>query len=388
MKSTTGIILAIAASCAIHTSIAASVARANPPIAATAFETDQGDWHLVNIAGQPTDAAKISITHEAANLKEGKGSLKLEYNVKKGDTNILAWQFQPPALAKLQSVHFWVKLDHSASVLLVVSEKDGDSYQEMIACPANTWQEVSVALSDLARNADQGSAKDVDGKLHPDRIDTVALIDADCYLAQIFGDVPFINIASGQHTLYLSPFTLTEAVLPIPPTAPDGEVALTPLLRPQVDWLDVGGMTVQKVTEKPLTGPSIRANYTQAKGKAFALLKGITPGSFAGVTQLSLTAASKKPTKLMVQLEQTDGNKFNTIIDTTGESEIKSFTLPISEFMIDKDSKDANAKLDLNLVKQLLIIDISGVIAEIQDTENSLWINNVRIMKKATVLKI
>ncbi len=84
----------------------------------------------------------------------------------------------------------------------------------------------------------------------------------------------------------------------------------------------------------------------------------------------------------MVQIEQTDGNKFNSMIDTPGELEVKSFTLPMAEFTIDMDSKDPNAKLNLALVKQLLIIDIGGALAEIQDTDNTLWINNVRAIMK------
>ncbi len=123
----------------------------------------------------------------------------------------------------------------------------------------------------------------MDGKLHPDRVDTIGLIDADCYLAQILGDVPFLNIASGTHKLYLNSFTISETTLPAPPAcSAAGEQQLTPLLRPQVDWLVVGGMNAQKVTEKPLTGASIRTNYTQTKGKVFAILKGIKPGSLTG----------------------------------------------------------------------------------------------------------
>ncbi len=379
MKPTVILFLAIGATCALNLSIAS----ADPPIVATTFETDQGDWRVVNLTtGQPTDDAKISISHAAADLKEGKGSLKLDYTVKKGDTNVLVLPFQPPSLAKMQSLHFWVKLDHAASLMLTVSEKDGDSYQEMIACPAKGWQEVSVALSDLALNEDKGAAKDPDGKLHPDRIEGIGLIDADCYLAQIFGDVPILNIASGAHTLYLSSFTINETVLPSAPAVPAGELQLTSLLRPQVDWLVVGGMTAQKSTEKPLSGASIKTTYTQSKGKVFALLKGIRLGSFAGVTQLNFTAASTAPTKLMIQVEQTNGNKFNSIVDTAGNSEVKNFSLNLADFTLDSDSKEPNSKMDLAQVKQLLIIDIGGALAEIQDTSNTLWINNVRAVKK------
>ncbi len=57
-------------------SLGAVAAHAGPPIVNTSFETDAGDWRTMSAANPPTDTAKVSVTHDAANVKQGKGSLK------------------------------------------------------------------------------------------------------------------------------------------------------------------------------------------------------------------------------------------------------------------------------------------------------------------------
>lgn len=363
------------------TGSAANVWAEPPPIVATTFEKDAGDWRIMNVTGGSTEAAKLTVSHEAADIKEGVGSLKFDYTVKKGDTNLLMLPLQAPSLVKMKSLHFWVKSDHATSMMLVLSEKDGGRYQSTFTCGAKVWQEVSIALSDLTLNEDEGSPKDPDGKLDPDQIEGVGLIDADCYLAQFLGDMPqIINIGTGAHTLLLNSFTIGETALPaVPATA--GEQLLLPLVRPQVGLLVLGDISVEKVTEKPLSGASIKASYTQSKMKVFGLLKSVKVGSFAGVTQLKYSAASKNPVTLMVQLEDTNGNKFNSNNMIPGGSESKEYAALVADFNVAPDSKDPAAKLDLALVKQILFIDVSGF-GDIPDAANSLWINNLRTVQK------
>lgn len=363
--------------------MAPAAKAANPPIVNTTFETDPGDWRIINVTGQPTDAAKVGVTHEAAHVKAGKGSLKFDYTVKKGDTNLLMLPLQPPSLVKMQSMHFWIKPDHNTSMMLVVSEKDGGRYKTNFTCAGNSWQEVSVGLSDLVLSEDENDPKDPDGKLDTDQIDGIMLIDADCFLAQILGDSPpFLNFSTGAHTLYLNSFTVDDAPLTAPSAIP-GELALTPLLRPQIDWMVIGNVSVQKSTEKPLTGASLKVTYTQMKGKIFAVLKQIKVGGFTGVTRLDFAAASKLPISLLVQMEDTKGNKFNTNIMLPGASQANDYTLKMADFTTSGDSKDPNASLDLSLVKQLILMDPSGISgADVEEKENSLWINKLRAIKK------
>ncbi len=354
---------------------------AAPPIVATSFESDPGDWHVMNVTGGVAESAKLSVVHDTARVKEGKGSLLLDYSIKKGDTNLLFLPCAPPSLTRMKSVHFWIKPDHSTSMLFIASQKGGSRYQTSFTCIANKWQEVSIALSDLTMSQDEDNPKDASGTIDPNKIEGIGLIDSDCYLAQVFGDnPPPITLPLGSHELLINSFTIDETLMPPiqPPTETNKVFAST--LRPQVDWMVLGDIAVQKVTEKPLIGSGIKATYLQQKNKVAALIKPLGPGVLAGATGLHLSIGSKLPTTIIVEVEETDGGKYNTTISLNGNSEMKDFNLKFADFVVSQDSKDKNDKLDLPLVKQIMLIDMTGL-GEIQDMENNLWLANVHSIK-------
>ena len=355
-----------------------ATAFADPPILQTAFAGDEAGWSVVNITGQPV-TGKVTVTHAPAHIKEGKGSLQYDYTIKKGDSDLLLLPAGLGTLLHMKSLHFWIQADHPTSFLLIASEKDGGRYQTMINAPAGTWQEVNVAVADLTLNQDEGSPKDPDGKLDVDQIEGIALIDADCYLAQIFGDAGgIVNLPGGLHTVYISPFTINDMELISAPPAAKGVQLLTPLLRPQVDWLVVGDASVQKADEKPATGPSVKVSYKQTPGKLVALIKDVKPGQFTNTTQMSFSFASKVPVTLLVQLEKSDGGKYNTMVPIAGGSVVKEVVLKFADFTRADDSKDTDQKLDLPLVKRIMIADASGLTAT-QEQDNSLWFNHLQI---------
>ncbi len=289
---------------------------------------------------------------------------------------------QPPSLVKMQSMHFWIKTDHSTSVLVSVSEKDGGRYKTVFTCSANTWQEVSIGLSDFTLSEDGGDPKDPDGKLDPDQIEGVAIVDTDSFIVQMLGDMPaIVNLATGAHSLYVNSFTIDDTPVVAVSPAVHGETSLMSLLRPQTDWMVIGDVSVQKATEKPLTGASMKIVYTQTKGKFFAMMKPVKVGSFAGVTEIDFSAASMIPLSLMVQIEDTNGNKFNTVVMLPGESQANDYTLNRADFAPAQDSKDPGAKLELPLIKQVVIMDVTGF-GDIQDKANSLWLNKLRTVSK------
>jgi len=348
-----------------------------PPLLESTFEKDAGDWEVYSPTGAVT--GKISITHEAAHLreskKEGKGALQFDYSIKKGDLSALSLRVPLATIAKMNSLHFWVQADHATSLLLVVSERGGGRYQMPIAVTAHTWQEVAVAPSDLMLNEDAGSPPAPRGKIDLEHIESIGLVDIDSFLAQTAGDANPFDIATGQHTLYLSDFVVTDAPLPaIPGTAE--EVQITPFIRPQIDWLTIGDLSVQKVTEKPLIGPSMKATYTQKKMKVFGMIKQFPTGAFANAKQLDVAVASKLRSTLVVQVETKNGLKYRTQIEVGAGSERKEFALPFAEFTAADDSADKNIPLDLKQISKILFLDITGFTIS-DDQENTLWINNL-----------
>ncbi len=348
-----------------------------PPLLESTFEKDAGDWEVYSPTGTVT--GKMSITHEAAHIKEGKGALQFDYSIKKGDLGALALRVPLATIAKMQSLHFWVQADHATSLLLVVSERGGARYQVPIAVTPNLWQEVAVAPSDLMLNQDAGSPPAPKGKLDLDQIESIGLVDIDSFLVQNAGDPSPFDIAAGPHTLYVSHFVVSDAPLPTPPGAA-GEVQLTSFTRPQIDWLAIGDMSVQKVTEKPLSGPSMKVTYTQKMKKVFGLVKEIPTGAFANAKQIGFTLASQRPVTLVVQVETKSGLKYKNQIQVGEGSVLKEFALPFADFTAADDSTDVNAPLDLKQIYKIVLLDVTGFSLG-GNQDNILWINKFHTSK-------
>jgi len=115
----------------------------------------------------------------------GKG---LRFSYKRGEKEVyaLVHTLEKRALGQAERLHLNVSMSQKSLVLVQVKEKDDSEYQYAIQ-PDNSvgWQEVNVALSDLTLG-DQ--SKDENGKLDPDQIKEIALVDASALLGLPGGD--------------------------------------------------------------------------------------------------------------------------------------------------------------------------------------------------------
>jgi hypothetical protein len=103
-------------------------------------------------------------------------------------------------------------------------------------------------------------------------------------------------------------------------------------------------------------------------------------GALTGAAKLSFSAASQKPAKLIVQVEERGGGKYNTTVEVPGNADRAEINVNFADFKPAADSKDDNNKLDLDQISQFLIIDASGLIDN-TDADNILWINNLKISR-------
>src|ERR1700750_3092117 len=95
-----GSLLALAAGMAL--------AQQTPPASLLhhTFETDAAEWMGIGTT------AKVSVTHDAAHVKEGKGALQFDYAANKGEINVIALPTPDGALTKMKSMHFWIRTDY------------------------------------------------------------------------------------------------------------------------------------------------------------------------------------------------------------------------------------------------------------------------------------
>ncbi len=354
-------------------------AHAAPPVVATSFEADAGGWVVLNPAtGQPDGTDKIAVVHDAAQLKEGKGSLKYTYAIRKGSTNILILPIAQIASGPMSSFHFWIKPDHSTSFMFAVGAKGGGRYQSVFTAKAGAWQEVSISLSDLVPGDDQKGGPKTPAA---DQIENIGIVDTNSYLIQLFGgqNAP-VDFSEGEHSLLLSPFMAQGTDLaPIPKPAA-GTQHLISVFRPQVDWMVIGGPAVEKATGAPLTSAGIKATYKQEKARIIALMKGIPADSLTGTKSIKLSAASKNASSIIVQLEEAGGGKYKATLDIEGGSKLKDYKIDIAEFSQADDSKDSNNKLDLDQVVRVIIVDYTGL-AGGAEAENTLWLGDLQTIK-------
>src|SRR5437867_3022995 len=84
----------------------------------TLFEENEGGW---TVFGQD---AKVSVTHDAANVKEGKGALQYNYIIVKGSAGALALPTPDGAFTKMKSLKFWIRTDHTTPIAVFIQEKD------------------------------------------------------------------------------------------------------------------------------------------------------------------------------------------------------------------------------------------------------------------------
>jgi hypothetical protein len=336
------------------------------------FKDSEGGW---TVFGQ---SAKVAVSHDPAIVSPGNGALKFDYDVKKGEFNALVFPVTQGTLTRAKSLKFRARTDATTMLAVMLQERDGGRYVAICTVPHDKWQPIELSTDDFALSQDKGDPKDPDGKLDMDQVSTIAIGDVAQVLAQ--NDDPnlssLLSVKTGSHSLYIDGFSVTADSIAPSSTSSKAGTNIDTFAHPQLAWYGIGGAELSISSGKPLDGQGLKVDYRQAPNKLVMVTRAISPGSIGGTNFLVFDAASLESAKLMVQVEDIDGNKFNSIVEVPGGSQLKHLNIPFDDFKVTDDSKDPNGKLDLKKVKSLLIIDLSGA-QDQADHDNTLWINHV-----------
>lgn len=370
----------------LTSSFACMQIQAAEPLLSQGFEDDIGKWNGMG-------GAKVSTATEPENVKSGQSALRFDYAVDSGQFQVLASPLAKASFSSLQSIKFWVKSDHDATVMLALQEEGGGYFATVFSLVRDKWQEVAADLDDFQLQTGPFDPKDANGKLDREKIAFVGLIDFDQVLLQMLANAPaqvaqLIHIPDGPRTLYLDDVVLSSAALAKPEEKP-GMTTIDVFQRPQPEWAAIGGATLEHLQAKDPKDNALKVTYAQQPGRLTALVKPLQRGALAGKKQLSFQAASMKPTTFWLQLEETSGGKYNAAFTVPGNATPTPITLRFADFKTSPDSNDTNGRLDLEQVKHLLLVDISGMMGEdpampppempgeeVQN-ENTLWLNAV-----------
>ncbi len=342
---------------------------------AATFELDDEGW---TVLGQGADAG---IDHGPGAAHSGVGALKFAYKVEKGESGVLLLPTPNGGLAKAMSFHFWVKADANIPVIFSLVEKSGARYNTMFTSPKDKWQEVSLSVDDFVLSTGKDDPKDGNGKLDVEEIEHIGFADFAQFLAQSDNEqlTNLLGLKTGPRSFLLDDFVVSSA----PVAAAVGAVGspLDSFLQPQIGWFSLGAQDLQKSTGAPLGTAAIRVNYEQAAGKVAAIGRAIGQGKLAGAKGLQLSVSSIKPVKLIVQVEEVGGGKYNTTLDLAGSSKAELLDLKFSDFGAADDSTDTNGKLDPEAIFQFVLIDISGVLGTAGEGPNTLWVGKITATK-------
>jgi len=326
------------------------------------------------------EGGKVSVTHDAADVKNGKAALKLEYSIQKGSMSALLYPTPDGMLAKAKSLRFWVKSDTGGTLAAALQEQGGGRYISLFTAPAGKWQQVELAMSDFVLSEDANDPPDPNGKLDLDKVDGIAITDIGQLLGQ--ADNPDIeklfSLKRGAHSLFVDDFVVTEDALASP--AADTGTPFDTFSRPQIGWLLIGGTKAVAASGAPLNGKGLQLDYHQSFGKPTGIIRKVTRGSLVGKNIFSIDIASARPAKLIFQVEEKGGGKYNVLMDVAGGKTLKTVTIPFIDFKAADDSKDTNDKLDLDQVNQVLILDVNALL-NMTEGENTLWVGNVKAIQ-------
>lgn len=345
------------------------------PLIKQDFKADTAGW---TVLGQ---SAKVTLTHDAPAAAANGGALHFDYKVEKGEMDALLLPAEVGSLAKAQSFKFRAMADHDTSVAVMLQEKDGGRYVAMCRLTKGVYQQCELSTADFFLSQDVGDPKDPDGKLDLDQVNGIGIID----LHEIFVAAgnpeleKILGVDKGAHSLYLDQFSVESQ--PVPPTASveKGVVTLDSFAHPQLAWFATAGLRLQSSQGDPLTGSGMKWTYKQEPNKMVAAAHPVNPGSLKGTQTLSFDLAAMRGGTMTVQIEATDGNKFSTSVDIPFGSKPKHIALNFSDFRSTDDSADPNGKLDLSKIKNLLLMDISGMMAQADPDhpDNTLWISHI-----------
>lgn len=349
--------------------LCSSLVFAQAPLIDNNFDDNEGAWVSL------TPTGKISISHEKEMLQAGKGALRFDYAVKKGEMNVLTQPIENKLLAKAKTIQFWVKCDNSTILTCFLDEKGGGRYMANLTLPKGKWQKVEFAPEDFSLSDGENDPKDPDNKLDMDQVERISIADLAQFFIQADGGLAeLFQLKEGARVLLFDEFRVTEAELP-KAILQKGEILhLDTLVRPQIAWIGLGAVAMEKMEGKPLEGQGLEFKYRQLSMKPAGVVRAIPLGTLAKATNIVFRAASQHAVRLIVQLEEKGGGKYNAMLEIPEGAKGTDFKVALVDFNPADDSKDSNNRLDPDQIKQILFIDATGFFMQI-DKENTLWIN-------------
>jgi hypothetical protein len=347
------------------------------------FENTTGPWISIN------PNAILGLTAAQENVLAGTSALEVQYLFQPGATGgemisgnaVLPTEGGLPGLAALS---LGVRTSETVNVVVGGRETEGGAYLCPVFSPAGVWQKVTLSLKDLVPVEEM---PDPDGKLEPEHLQGLAIIDGSVFLSQMMGKLPVAGFAPGARRMWLDEVKLLSTDLPpetvnLPVGSPEA-VVIDSCDREAIRWIVLGGKDWKagREADKGAETGHYRFDYTLPGGTLVVWLKGLHPGQLADTKALHLSARSDQALKLFVGVQEKGKARYSKQIELAAEDDWRRFDLPWGEFTLDKDSRDDDGKLDIEQINMLSLADLSGPAGRPEDRRTILWLDDVYATK-------
>lgn len=348
------------------------------------FENDLGGFASAD------PEAELSIVREEGFAFEGAGALELWYfqrainpgNMDGGIPGSLMLPIEG-GVAGLRAVRFAATAEISTplAVMLTEGDDDGPRYTAMIWCEGGQWAEYELGIDDFHYDRDSGA--DADGKLTPESVKGVVVVDIGGFFRFMAEQNPMFHIAApAEQAIMLDEFELSTTE-PETEEAKEGTVPIQDYAWPMVGVALLGGEAVKACAMTEGEGEkALKLEYEVPAQTIFALIHQVRPGSLAGVTKLRLQVKSEKGTALVVNLEERTGPgedkkaNYSSMAQVKAGHEWQTIELPISAFALGDDGVDENGKLDIENVVMAMVIDLGAMVGQ-ADVTNTLQVRGL-----------
>ena len=325
-----------------------------------------------------------------ASVKSSEGALQFTYSLDGKGINTAILPTGAGKLSDMRRIRFRIKSDHDTAVGLILAEKKpgGGDYAAMFWVPKNAWQVVDFLLSDFTGNDGPTDPVDADGKLDPDQVEGVGIIDFAGFFNQLPPESPIVVAKkSGTHTLMIDDFEIMSSASTKAKRA--DAVLVDGFGRGFIEWITLGGMGLSLAAgDNPIGGPALEASIKGVEGKLALLLRRTNPAEIIGTKRLAFDIAADHEGTFAISVETKkagvsggQGPRYTFLIYPPDGRKVFHVNVSLADFEHDANSpEDPAGKLEAGNIKSIAIGDITGLTGGAV-VDNRIWIGAVEMRK-------
>jgi hypothetical protein len=327
------------------------------------FEGQLSGWSTIGPEGV------VRIVKDPGAAHGGTGTLAFTYEIKPGQ---IAAAVLPatPALARMESLRFWLKIDRQAPVGVLFSERKpgGGNYTAVVWAPANGWQLVELTPTDFVLAEGPDDPKDPDGKLDLDQLQGIGIFDLSGFFRAPNGQAAG---AAGPHTIWIDDFD----ALAGPTPAPTSALRIDSFDRGFLSWIATAATDLKIApAANPLAEPAMQASYEQTEEPFPSLVRRLSNFDLSKATRLEFDIASDKEATIAIGLEThrpgaAQGPRFNLPIYPPGDREVFHVSVKLDDFQ-------GQGKLDPAQLRTVILTDASAANSGSLG-RNTIWIGKL-----------